>query len=157
MNDTFNSLKIIDIIEGSLTENMVEDTIQVDLIGEMEYHPAGGYVYICDQIVNGIRVLDANPFSATYKRIIYTLPLEADFIPEGTLAMTPRSLSFTPDGSKCLVTSYRTDLAPPSRVIFTIGCSDPAAPTVLGRYHDAYFSTEYQEFLDVSPKGDRAI
>ncbi len=157
VNDQFNSLKIVDIVEGSLTENMVEDTIRVDLVGEMEYHPGGAYVYICDQIVDGIRVLDANPLSGTYKRIVYTLPLEADFIPEGTLAMTPRSLSFTPDGAKCLVTSYRTDLAPPSRVIFTIDTSNPAAPTVLGRYHDAYFSTLYHEFLDVSPKGDRAI
>lgn len=151
---------IIDINPVSVNYHTIIDTIAAvgGLFADFEFHPSGNYFYAMQNTL-GIRVVDMRQWSPTFKRVLNSVPLRWYHEPEGWLTMRPISLSFTPDGQRCVVSAYNGSLIPPARVIFTLDTSNPEAPVIVGRYSSglAFLSTESREFLEVSPAGDRVL
>jgi YVTN family beta-propeller protein len=116
------------------------------------FHPAGLHCYlpVADPAAPRIAVLDADPESPGYLAINAVMPL-----PGSPAGPVPVSISFTPDGRRCIVLTC-DEGGTEQRDVVMIDTSDPASPSVVhveplggggaGACH-----------LDVSPLGTRAV
>ena len=156
-NPATSSVSVVDIRPGSANEHQVMQTVSaVDgalstngVVGEMKFHPSGTHAYLAIQddspaVVSVLEVDTAAP-SATF--------LGSVLLP-GT--ETPTSLSFTPDGTSCLVLTSQL-AGPASRAVVTLATTSPGSPTVAGSQAFAASVVASNERIVVSPRGDRAI
>ena len=113
------------------TDGVVDGGLGINgLVCEMAFHPAGEFAYLAvlDDSPAAILVLDINPASFTFGEVVNTVTL-----PSGAPDEVPISLSFTPDGSNCLVLTTQKDLvAGPNRTVVTLSTTTAASPTVAG-------------------------
>ena len=116
------------------------------------FHPSGQtcYLPVADPSSPKICVLDTDPDSPGYLTIIAEMPL-----PGSPAGPVPRSLSFTPDGGRCLVLTCDEDITW-RRDVLMVDTSDPAAPSI--SYMETLGGTAAGAgHIDISPRGDRAI
>lgn len=150
-----DSLYAIDIVPESTNENKV-----IEAIGgfsgapinarDIAFHPGGRYAYIGNGANESIDVLCLDQTSANYLRIVASIDVH----------VTPQryiySVSFIPDGTRCLVlTSMPMEKA---YQVISLNTSDPANPVLGTSLHLPVTNFPGQGAgLDVSPRGDRAI
>jgi DNA-binding beta-propeller fold protein YncE len=145
---------IIDLAAGSPTRYQTVDTVHTTgWPYEVVFHPTRTTAYLAQTNPDVIRVIDVDPTSINFADEIAT-------IPSPVAGGTPVSLSFSPDGSRCLALTRRIQ-QPWSRTVVTLDTSDPLTPTILDQ--QAFAGGEFTAFepfvepIDISPRGDRAL
>ncbi len=149
----------VDIVIESPTEYQVVASIALasgninGIVHEMAFHPGGDYVYlpVHDSDPAVVLVMDTNPGSPAYQTIVSTLTL-----PGAAPQEIPVSLSFTPDGERCLVLTSG-DIPAPNRSVVMVDASDPAAPVMTTTLPLGGAAPLSADNIDVSPRGDRAV
>ncbi len=153
-----NMLYFVDIMPGSPTENTVVDTASVLTANEMAFHPSGEYLYLASGPLYSILIVDMNPASEAYRTLIppFPIPLPAGSLPDPPDRMAPFSLSFHPDGSRCLVLVF--DQAYLYNFVYLLDTSTPHTPTwVVEEFFAGWPTPLTGNRIDVSPRGDRAV
>ncbi|MEJ2720150.1 MAG: Ig-like domain-containing protein, partial [bacterium] len=149
----------VDIAAGSPTEYSIVASVGLEngdingVVHEMAYHPEGDYVYlpVHDSDPAVVYVMDVNPASPAFQTIVSTLTL-----PGSAPQEIPVSLSFTPNGDRCLVLTSG-DLLSPNRTVVMIDTSDPASPVMTTTLPLGGTAPLAPDRIDVSPRGDRAV
>ena len=147
-DESSDLIYIVDILLGSDNENMATDSVTVIDATEIAFHPVGGYAYVTSGGLNAVLVIDMEPLSGTFGDVIRTVDLGDHH---------PVSLSFLPNGDRCLV--FTKDIVLHSPYIYTLDASDPSNPitTSFVIIDNAPSAPAGGERIDVSPRGDRAI
>ncbi|MEJ2719662.1 MAG: beta-propeller fold lactonase family protein [bacterium] len=159
--DSANGLVFtVDIYPGSPNEYIAVDTLEIEGVSEMAYNPSGTHAFLTlgDPVSGSITAVDMDSSSVNFRQRVSTLLLESPSLPG--VPRKPLSLSFFPDGERCLVlTSLAAD---PDHRVFLLDTSDP---TSIGYVADASFgfgppvNPDYPagQRTDVSPRADRAV
>ncbi len=149
---------MVDIGAGSPTEYEIIESIEMGSDGngyvyEMAFHPGGVYAYlpIHDSSGGSIQVLDTDPQSPQYRQKVGEV-----LMPGVPPTEIPISLSFTPNGQRCLVLTSQY-VGGPHRSILMLDTYTPDAPHVSATLSLGGTAEPVAEHLDVSPRGDRAV
>ncbi len=150
---------LVDVAAGSPTEYEITASVPLESgaingeAGEMAFHPGGEYAYLAvhDPDPAVVLVLDVAPESMTYGDIVWTLTL-----PGAAPQEIPISLSFTPDGDRCLLLTSQYTGAP-NRSVVMLDSSVPSVPVYSRTLSLGGSASPADEHIDVSPRGDRAI
>jgi YVTN family beta-propeller protein len=149
----------MDITVGSPSEYQIIESVDVSggsgngQVLEMALHPGGTSAYLAreDPDQPAVVVLDTDPQSPQYLslgnqvNLFGTMPIQM-----------PVSLSFTPDGERCLVLT-RHHVGDPTRSIVMLDAFAPGLPSVSKALSIGGTSSPTQEHIEVSPRGDRAV
>ncbi|MFZ1948132.1 MAG: beta-propeller fold lactonase family protein, partial [bacterium] len=149
----------VDIREGSPTIYQIAASTALDggacngQVAELAFHPAGEYAYlpVLDSDPAVVLVLDTDPASPTYRSVVFTLTLPGTVPQE-----VPISVAFTPSGDRCLVLTSQ-QVTTPNRSIVMLNSSAPASPVVSKTLSLGGTASPADEYVTVSPRGDRAI
>ncbi|UCG52213.1 MAG: Ig-like domain-containing protein [Candidatus Latescibacterota bacterium] len=144
---------VIDLVEGSPTENQVVDSVYVgSTIQDGAFDPTGMTAYLVGNPTSpAIHILDLDSASVDFGDLIATVP-----IPTAPVEL-PMSVSFSPDGTRCLILTWELP-GPGNRSVVTFNTANPRDPTFVDQLiSGAGAGAEYVEAIDVSPRGDRAI
>ena len=120
-------------------------------IGALAYHPMGLYCYVAveHETEAAIHVLDVDPESVSFMTVVASLA-----IPGSSPKPSPKSISFTPNGQRCLV--LVADPGSAERRVITLNTSNPANPAI-SRLDSFAATAEGTNLISVSPRGDRAL
>ncbi len=154
-----SQVHFVDIAPDSPTEYDIAASVTVSAGAvngeayEMAYHPGGAYAYLAinDSDPAVIVVVDTAAESPTYRTVVYTAALPGSVPQE-----VPVSLSFTPDGDRCLILTSQY-ISSPNRTALMLNSSSPAAPYVSTSLSLGGTAAPVDEHIDVSPMGVRAI
>ena len=144
---------VIDLVEGSPTENQVVDSVYVgSTIEDVAFDPSGMTAYLVGNPTSpAVYILDLDSASVDFGDLIASVPIP--ILP----AELPISVSFSPDGARCLVLIWALP-GPADRSVVTFNTTDPRNPVYADRvFFGAGAGAETTEVIDVSPRGDRAI
>ncbi len=148
-----NVTNIVDLVEGSPTEYQAFHSVNtVSDVNAAAFHPLGTTAYLMDDnLPPTIRVLDLDSSSVDFGNLITTVPIL------GPPGAGPRSVSFTPDGNRCLVLMSGSS-GPAVRWVITLDTGDPHSPVVSYQQDfDPGTDPAAHEEISVSPRGDRAV
>ncbi|RJR29141.1 MAG: T9SS C-terminal target domain-containing protein [Candidatus Latescibacterota bacterium] len=137
----------LDTFAGNTGSGVGEEALSVaGDVGALAYHPAGLHCYLAvsDGVDGSIHVLDADPASVTFLDGVANIPLPG---------LTPQSLSFTPDGKRCLVLAV--DPGTGERSVIMLMTTNPASPASSVAVPVAAGGGGGR--VAVSPAGDRAM
>jgi YVTN family beta-propeller protein len=159
-NESVGQIHIFDIEAGSPDEHQILNTVSLygeagtdGKVAEMAYHPTGEFLYLPVRDVDpaAVLVLDVRAESPAHEMVVGSVLLDS-----GPADEIPISISFTPDGSRCLLLT--TQLAGPAgRTAVMLDTSTPDSPFVSFTTAIATTAGPVEEHIDVSPRGDRAI
>jgi YVTN family beta-propeller protein len=149
----------VDIREGSPTKYEIAASTALGSggingqVAEIAFHPGGEYAYlpVLDPDPAVVLVLDTDTQSPTYRSAVFTLTLPGTVPQE-----VPISLAFTPSGDRCLVLTSQ-QVTTPNRTLVMLNSSAPAIPTVSKTLSLGGTASPVDEYVAVSPRGDRAI
>jgi YVTN family beta-propeller protein len=127
-------------------------TVAGTTVEDPVFHPSGQYCYlpVADEAGPGIIVLDTDPESPGYLTTGAAMPL-----PGSPAGPVPASLSFTPDGQRCLVLTC-DEGGTEQRDIVMIDTTDPALPAV-SHIEPLIGGTAGPSHIDVSPLGTHGV
>jgi YVTN family beta-propeller protein len=155
MSGHLDSLYAIEIVPGASNEyEVITGTVGFGgtpiITSSIAFHPGGQYAYIGNIANESVDVLCVDRTSANYMRMVASIDLH----------VTPQrliySVSFLPDGSRCLVlTSMPIEKAYEA---ISLDTSDPANPSIGPSVHLPVENFPgLGAILEVSPIGNRAI
>jgi YVTN family beta-propeller protein len=141
----------VDIVPGSVNENQIVgwrwDPVRAL---DIEFHSSGRYAYLADYRNSAIAVLCTDPLDPRYFQIVGQVSVMA--FPWGR---APQSLSFTPDGNRCLALSFRKETYYWESL--NLDTTDPENPVLLEAVGICGNDFMALGEIDVSPRGDRAL
>ncbi len=159
-DDGAGVIYFFDIEDGSPDEYQILSTVGLygeagtdGSVSEMAYHPGGEYLYLPVRDANpaAVLVVDVRPESVNYGAVVGSVLLDT-----GPADEIPISISFTPDGSRCLLLTTQT-AGPSNRTAVILDTTTPDSPTASYAVPYATTAGPVDEHVDVSPRGDRAI
>jgi DNA-binding beta-propeller fold protein YncE len=122
-------------------------------VRETAFHPGGAFAYMPTVLLSTavVYVLDTDRESASFGDVVQSL-----ILPGPEPQESPIDLSFTPDGSRCLLLTSQLS-GPSNRSVMMLDSTNPVSPSVTSSRSFGGSSDPTVEHIDVSPRGDRAI
>ncbi len=147
-----NYVHVVDIDPASPQAYQLAQSNALDGdLREAAFHPAGAFAYVAAPTLALVYVIDTDRASASFGD-----PVSSFSIPGPAPQESPISLSFTPDGSRCLILTSQLS-GPANRSVVVFDTTNPLSPNAA---HDQPFGGSAGpifEHIDVSPRGDRAV